>query len=77
MTIEERRAFVNRVYGLACAKGLCSTKTEFARLLDVNPSNLSAALRTRPEYLTDLLIGKVQAFASANGLDSLEEGQTP
>lgn len=76
MSIDERRAFVNKVYGLACAKELCTTKTEFARLLEVNPSNLSAALRTRPEYLTDQLIGKVRAFASANGLDGPEEGQT-
>lgn len=67
---------MNRVYGLACAKELCTTKTEFARLLEVNPSNLSAALRTRPEYLTDQLIGKVQAFASANGLEGPEDGQT-
>ena len=73
-------AFVGRVYGLACAKGICKNRTEFARLLDINPSSLSAAMGTRPEYLTDKLIGRIAAFATANGLsqDSIpDEPEAP
>ena len=65
--------YVNRVYGLACAKGLCKTRVEFARLLDINPTTLSGAMRTRPEYLTDKMIGRVKLFATSNNL----EGELP
>jgi len=84
MTIEEKVAYVNRVYGLACAKGLCNTRTEFAKILDINPTTLSGAMRSRTEYLTDRMIGRIKLFASANGLDvenlripSPEPEQTP
>jgi phage repressor protein C with HTH and peptisase S24 domain len=80
MTTEEKMAFVGRVYGLACAKGICKNRTEFARLLEINPSSLSAAMGTRPEYLTDKLIGRIAAFATANGLsqDSIpDEPEAP
>ena len=73
MSNEEKKAVVNRVFGLARAKGLCKTQTEFAQLIEMNPSSLSAALRTRPEYLTEQLMKKVQLFASANGLDGPDE----
>ena len=73
MSNDEKKAVVNRVFGLARAKGLCRTQTEFAQLIDMNPSSLSAALRTRPEYLTDQLMKKITLFASANGLDSPDD----
>ena len=73
MTLEEKMTYVNRVYGLACAKGLCKTRVEFARLLDINPTTLSGAMRTRPEYLTDKMIGRVKLFATSNNL----EGELP
>lgn len=69
MTLEEKLAYVNRIYGLACAKGLCKTRSDFARLLDINRTSLSNAMSTRPEYLTDRMVGKVKAFATANGLE--------
>lgn len=70
MTLEEKTAYVKKVYGLAVAKGMCRTMTEFARLVEVNPSSLSAALNTRPEYLTDKLIGRVVMFSTANKLEA-------
>jgi len=73
MSNDEKKAVVNRVFGLARAKGLCRTQTEFAQLIEVNPSSLSAALRTRPEYLTDQLMKKINLFASANGLDAPDD----
>ena len=73
MKLEDKIAYVNKVYGLACAKGLCKNRTEFARLIDINPSSLSAGLNTRPEYLTDNLIGKIVMFSATHNL----EGETP
>jgi len=69
-TNADKLAFVNRVFGLACARGLCKTKSEFARLLEINPSVLSAAMGSRPETLTDKMMGRVAAFATANDLDA-------
>ena len=73
MRKEEKVAYIYKVYGLACAKGLCKNRTEFARLLDINPSSLSAGLNTRPEYLTEKLMERVAMFATENGLDSAQE----
>lgn len=69
MTLEEKTAYLKKVYGLAVSKDLCKNMTEFARLIDINPSSLSAALNTRPEYLTDKLIGRVVMFAASNNLE--------
>ena len=69
MTKDEKLTYVNKVYGLACARGLCRSRTDFAKLLDINPTTLSAALGSRPENLTDKMIGKVRAFATANNLE--------
>lgn len=71
MTKEEKTAYLNRIYGLACAKGLCKTKGEFAKLIDINQSSLSAAMSgSRPEYLTDKLIGRVVMFSASNNLEA-------
>lgn len=74
-TYSEKLAFLNRVYGMACARGLCKTRAEFARLIEVTPSVLSAAMGSRPESLTDKMVGRVEAFASANDLDV--DGEQP
>lgn len=76
MSLEEKSAYVNRIFGLACSKGLCKTRVEFARLLDINPTTLSGAMNSRPEYLTDKIIGRVVMFAASNNLegDALDEG---
>lgn len=76
MSLEEKTAYVNRVFGLACAKGLCKTRVEFARLLDLNTTTLSGAMNGRKEYLTDKMIGRVVMFAASNNLegDAVEEG---
>lgn len=68
-TYIEKAAYVKRVFGMAVAKGLCKTMTDFARLLDINPSSLSAALNTRPEYMTDKLVGRVASFAQEKHLE--------
>lgn len=73
MSLDEKSAYVNRIFGLACSKGLCKTRVEFARLLDINPTTLSGAMNSRPEYLTDKIIGRVVMFAASNNL----EGDAP
>ena len=72
MTDEEKRNYIKRVYGLAVSKGLCKSMTEFARLVGSSQSTLSSALGTRPENLTQKLIGRVVLFASENNLESDE-----
>ena len=70
LTDQEKIAYLNRVFSLACAKGLCKTRGEFCKLLDINPSTLSGAMNGRPEYLTDKLIGRVVMFSAANNLEA-------
>ena len=70
MTDEEKRAYIKRIYGLAVAKGLCKSMTEFAELVGSSQSTLSSGLGTRPGNLTQKLIGRVVLFASENNLES-------
>ena len=73
MTHEEKVAYIKRIYGLAVAKGLCNSMAEFSQLIDVKPSTLSGGLGTRPENLSNKLIGRVVMFSASNNL----EGEAP
>ena len=75
MTNLEKMAYVNKVYALACVKGLCRTKAEFANLLNFNPTTLSGAMGSRPENLTDNMIAKVKKFSEDNHLEDVPEGE--
>ena len=44
--------------------------SDFANLLDVKPSTLSGGLGTRPENLSNKLIGRVVMFSAANNLEA-------
>ena len=72
MSNEEKTAYVKRIYGLAVAKGLCNSMTEFAKMVGSSQSTLSAGLGTRPENLSPKLMERIALFASANGLDRPE-----
>ena len=76
MSPEEKIAYVKRIYGLSVSKGLCKSMGEFAKLIDVSPSTLSAGLNTRPENLSDKLIGRVVMLSASNNLegDAPEDG---
>lgn len=74
MTNLEKMAYINKVYALACVKGLCKTKAEFANLLNFNPTTLSGAMGSRPENLTDNMIAKVKSFSAEH---RLEEDPSP
>lgn len=67
--MEEKQEYLQRVYALAAAKGMCRTQKEFAGLLGIDPTNLSAAMNANPRALTDKLIARVRKFAEGNGLE--------
>lgn len=70
MNYEEKTAYIGKVFNLARAKGLCTTRAEFAKLLNLNPTTLSGAVSgSRPENLTDKMVAKVAMFAAENNLD--------
>lgn len=72
MTNEEKAAYVKKIYGLAVAKGLCNSMTEFAKLVGSSQSTLSAGLGTRPENLSQKLIGRIVMFSASNNLETEE-----
>lgn len=74
--MESKTDYLKRIYNLAALKGMCTTKKEFARLLGVNDKGLSAAMNGDPRNLTDSLVKKVELFASANGLENQDAGET-
>ena len=67
--MEEKQEYLQRVYALAAAKGMCRTQKEFAGLLGIDHTNLSAAMNANPRALTDKLIARVRKFAEGNGLE--------
>lgn len=68
--MEEKKEYLQRIHALAAAKGLCRTQKEFAAILGIDPTNLSAAMNGNPRVLTDKFITRVQKFAEQNGLES-------
>ena len=65
----EKADFINRIYSLARAKGLCKTQGEFADLLGMNKSTISAAMNGTERNLTDNLIKRITVWASQMGID--------
>lgn len=72
----DKIAYINRVYALACARGLCKTKAEFADLLGINRTTLSGAMGSRPDNLTDKLLSRVELFDAKNALNTNEPAET-
>ena len=70
------KEYLNAIYREACYRGLCSSVTGFAELLEIDRSGLSSALNGNERYLTKSLLRKVRLFAKANGLDK-EENEKP
>lgn len=57
-----------QVYHRALAAGLCTSKAEFADVVGVGRSSLSAAMNAGDKSLTDSLVKKVSTWAQLNGL---------
>lgn len=67
--MESKTDYLNRIYSWARAKGLCHTQGEFAALMGMHGSTLSAAMRGHERFLTDNLIKRVAVWAKQMGLD--------
>jgi hypothetical protein len=60
MTTEEKLKYLNEsMYSLRAA-GIIKTQGDFADLLGINRTSLSAAKACRPDYLTDQLIFRIR-----------------
>ena len=58
--------YINEVFEQARASKLVKTRADFADLLDINRSSLSAAMNGNEKYLTDSLEKKVKRFQEAH-----------
>ena len=72
MTIEEKKEYINRIFNLACAKGVCRTRQDFAALLEIHYTTISSAMSGNGRFLTDSLIYKVQKLSRRYQLDGEE-----
>lgn len=73
--MEEKQEYLKRIYALSIARGLCGTQKEFATLLEIDPTTLSAAMNANPRALTDRLIARVRKLSESNGLEGDAEVQ--
>lgn len=69
----DKIGIINASYADAVRTGKVKSKKEFALLIGVNPSSLSAAMNGDEKYLTDSLIAKVQADCSPSPKDIEQE----
>lgn len=74
--MEEKQEYLKRIYSLSVARGLCGTQKEFATLLEIDPTTLSAAMNASPRALTDRLVKRLHKFAEQNGLESEPQPST-
>lgn len=63
MSKQERLTFI---FEQARAAGFAKTQGDFAKILDINRSVLSAAMNGNETYLTDKLMGKAEKFFGEN-----------
>ena len=60
MTQEEKLRFLNDSMMALRAAGIIKTQSDFADLLGINRTSLSAAKACRPDYLTDQLMYRIR-----------------
>ena len=65
----ELQEYINQVFELARTAKMVKTRAEFADLLEINRSSLSAALNGNEKYLTDSLERKVRRFQETHFSD--------
>ena len=76
----ETREFINQVFEQARAAGFVKTRADFADVLGINRSSLSAAMNGNEKYLTDSLEKKVKTFYDehfSDGGEVLTKGTLP
>lgn len=62
----DRVEFINQVFEQARAAGLVKTRTDFADVLDLNRSTLSAAMNGNEKYLTKSLENRIRQYWDTN-----------
>ena len=77
MTMDSKKDYASNVLRLAIFYGMCKSQSDFADILGVNRSVLSAAMNGNPAYLTDRLVAKIRKFAVEHGIEDEAEGNTP
>lgn len=75
----DMKDYINEVFERARAAKLVKTRADFADLLEINRSSLSAAMNGNEKYLTDSLEKKVKRFHQThfNGEDIINNGTLP
>lgn len=68
MTQEEMKKTLWQIYHRALSAGLCTGKADFADVIGIARSSLSAAMNSGSKSLTDSLVKKVTIWAQLNGL---------
>lgn len=62
----DMKEFINQVFERARSAKLVKTQGDFADILEINRSSLSAAMNGNEKYLTDSLYKKVRKFQETN-----------
>lgn len=75
--MNDKKEYIRNVMLKAMAAGLCSKQFEFAQILGVSRSGLSAALNGDEKNLTDSLVRKIRAFALEHGLEESSTTAAP
>lgn len=70
MAPDEMKKTLWQIYYKALSVGLCTSKADFADVIGIARSSLSAAMNSGGKSLTDSLIKKVTIWAKLNGLDN-------
>lgn len=74
--MEEKIAYLNRIYSLARAKVLCKKQGDFTALLGMNASTISGAMQEKEKYLIDNFMLRVRTWAQQMGLEEGAEFAT-
>lgn len=63
-----KQDLLKALYRKAVGAGLCKTQKEWAEMIGIHKSGLSAAMNGDEKFLTDSLMRKVTLWAEAHGL---------
>lgn len=75
--MNEKQDYLRKIFVAAMAAGLCKTQKEFAELLEIDRTGLSAAMNGNEKNLTDSLIKKVRRFAQEHDLEGEQAEEQP
>lgn len=71
MTKEEKLTTLNECYGRLLSSGVVHNKKQFAEMLGIHRSTVSASFNGNETYLTDSLVSKVKEFVDKTELQTM------